>query len=69
MHLGRGTFAIIIALILASLGGTFIGGRLSAQEFLTIVGIFLLWAFGVSFWRGYKRIKGGFRPPPDSGSD
>ena len=32
MHLGRGTFVIIVALILATLGGTFIGGRLSAQD-------------------------------------
>ena len=69
MHLGRGTFAIIIVLILAAIGGSFIGGRLSAQELLTIFGIFLLWAFGVSFWRGYKRIKNGPARPPDSGSE
>ena len=69
MHLGRGTFAIIVVLILAAIGGSFIGGRLSAQELLTIFGIFLLWAFGVSFWRGYKRIRNGFRRPPDSGSE
>lgn len=69
MHLGRGTFVIIVALILATLGGTFIGGRLSAQELLTIIGIFLLWAFGVSLWRGYRRIKSGLRQPPDSRSE
>lgn len=69
MHLGRGTFAIIIVLILAAIGGSFIGGRLSAQELLTIFGIFLLWAFGVSIWRGYRRIKNGLRRPPDSGSE
>ena len=69
MQLGRGTFAIIVVLIIAAIGGSFIGGRLSVQELLTIFAIFLLWAFGVSFWRGYKRIRNGSPRPPDSASE
>lgn len=55
--MGRGTFAIIIAVLIVALGGSFIGGRLSAQEFLTIVGLFMLWAVGVSAYRGFVRLR------------
>lgn len=62
--MGRGTFAIIAGLIVAVILGSFIGGRLSAQELLIIFGLFMLWAVGVSLFRAVIRIRSRFRPPP-----
>ena len=62
--MGRGTFAIIAGLIVAVILGSFIGGRLSAQELLTIFGLFMLWAVGVSLFRAVIRVRSRFRPPP-----
>lgn len=68
--MGRGLFAIIIGLIVAALAGSLIGGRLSAQEFLVIIGLFMLWAVGVSLFRGVTRARKFFpasthrRKPP-----
>ncbi|MDF1597130.1 MAG: hypothetical protein P1T08_13710 [Acidimicrobiia bacterium] len=61
--MGRGTFAIIVAILIVAVGGSFIGGRLSAQEFLTIVGLFMLWAVGVSAYRGIVRLRNRMTPP------
>ncbi len=61
--MGRRTFAIIIAVLIVALGGSFIGGRLSAQEFLTIVGLFMLWAVGVSVYRGFVRLRNRMTQP------
>jgi len=62
--MGRGTFAIIAGLIVAVILGSFVGGRLSAQELLAIFGLFILWAFGVSLFRAMIRLRARFRPPP-----
>lgn len=58
----RGTFAIIIGLIVAAVAGSFIGGRLSAQEILAIFGLFMLWAVGVSLFRGFVRLRKRIKP-------
>ena len=62
--MGRGTFAIIAGLIVAVILGSFIGGRLSAQELVTIFALFMLWAVGVSLFRAVIRLRSRFRPPP-----
>ena len=62
--MGRGTFAIIAGLIVAVILGSFVGGRLSAQELLAIFGLFMLWAVGVSLFRAVVRLRSRFRPPP-----
>ena len=60
--MGRGLFTIIIALIIAVLAGSLIGGRLSAQELLIIFGLFMLWAVGVSVFRAVRRIRARLKP-------
>ncbi len=60
--MGRGLFTIIIGLIIAVLAGSLIGGRLSAQEFLIIFGLFMLWAVGVSVFRAVVRIRARLKP-------
>ncbi|HSR46313.1 MAG TPA: hypothetical protein VLT15_13930 [Acidimicrobiia bacterium] len=60
--MGRGTFAIIIGLIVAAVAGSFIGGRLSAQEILAVLALFMLWAFGVSLFRGFVRLRRRMKP-------
>lgn len=59
--MGRGTFAIIVAVLLAILAGSFVGGRISVQELMTIVALFLVWAVGVSLLRGYLRLRNRMR--------
>ena len=59
----RGTFVIIVGLILAAIGGATLGGRLGSQELLVILGVLLAWAFGVSLFRGALRLKRRLSPP------
>lgn len=59
--MGRGLFAIIILLIVAALAGSLIGGRLSLSELLVVAGIFMVWAVGVSLFRGFVRLRNWLR--------
>ena len=67
--MGRGAFAIIAGLIVAVILGSFIGGRLSAQELLTIFGLFMLWAVGVSLFRAVIKLRSRIRRPPGNSDE
>lgn len=62
MHMRRGTFAIVVGLILAALAGATFGGRLGLQEVLVILGLIMAWAIGVSIFRGLRRLRKWMQP-------
>lgn len=61
----RKTFALIVAVVALAVIGSWAGGRLSLQEVLTVAALVLVWAFGVSLWRGIKKLRARFSLPPE----